>query len=144
NLSMRVGGGVSGARSTSGFPPGGPSPDSTGADGLITFAHIDASALTIGPSRTIPRGSVVHIVTKLVDLGAVTPIARQSVTVYRRASKSDPWSKLATRTTSATGGASVSVAPTKFTQYQWRFAGGWVNDPTTSAKQSISIASGVQ
>lgn len=139
SLNLRVFGGVSGGRSTSGFPSGGPSPDPAGANGVITFTHIDPSVLSIGPSRTIDRGSTVTIATRLTDRATAKPIAHQPVALYRRSSPSGPWTKFATRTTSATGRASVPVSPTRPTTYQWRYSGSWVHDPTTSAKQSVTF-----
>jgi hypothetical protein len=46
-----------------------------------------------------------------------------------------------TKPISSTGNASVLLVLSRFTQYQWRYAGGWIHDPATSATQSILIAS---
>ena len=139
-LSIRSPGGDSGARSTSGYPSGAPSPDPRGASGVITFAHIDASTLTIGRSRKVVRGSRQTIATKLVDRATGQAIAHQTVMLYRRTSPSGSWSRIATKTTSSTGAAHASVVLTRAAQFQWRYAGSWVHDPATSATQSIGIS----
>jgi hypothetical protein len=131
-----------GSSGTSGpYGHGGLSPDVAGANGLLTVAHIDASVLTIGASKTVKKGTAVTVATRLTDRSTAKPIAKQKVTLYKRTSTSGLWSKVATKTTSSTGRASVLVAPTRFTQFQWRYGGALVHDPVKSPLQSISIAS---
>ncbi len=139
-LVLVVNGGSSGTRSTSGCcGHGGLSPDATGASGLITFANIDPSKLTIGASKTVKKGTTVTVATRLTDRANGKPIAHDKVSLYKRTSKSGPFTKVITKTTSSKGKAKVLLVVKKFTQFQWRYAGGWVHDRATSAKQSIHI-----
>jgi hypothetical protein len=134
-------GGSSGTHSSGAYTHGGLSPDANGSNGLITFTRIDASVLTIGKSKTVKKGTAVTIATRLTDLATGRGIGHAKVTLYKRFSKTGPWSKVTTKTTSSTGTAGALVAANRFTQYQWRFAGDWVHDPSRSPIQSISIAS---
>jgi hypothetical protein len=140
-------GGSSGARDSSGAGCGTPcghgslSPQATGDNGVITYAHIDASVLTIGKSKTITKGHAATIATRLTDRSTAAPIADQQVSLFKRACKTCAWTKVATKTTSGTGRASVLVAPSKTTRYEWRYGGGWIHDPATSPIQLITVVS---
>jgi hypothetical protein len=135
---ISVAGGASGARSTTIVTHGGLSPDVAGAAGIITFTQLVPAKLTAGPAKTIGYGSSVTIATRLSDGVTGKAIAGAPVLLYKRTSTSD-WKKVTTRTTSSTGGASASVAPKEFTQFQWRFDGDG-RHKAAAASQSISVA----
>src|SRR5439155_2253935 len=88
-----------------------PSLDAFGGDGRVTFAQVDASKLTIGASKTITLGTSVTISTHLTDAGTGAALGGKTVTLWKRSVSATTWTLIATKTTSATGGASLSVKP---------------------------------
>src|SRR5436190_1573101 len=94
-----------------------------GGYGVMTFVHIDASVLTIGKSKTVKKGTTATIATRLTDRSTAAAIAGQRVLLYKRTSKTAPWSLVASRITTSTGRASVARTVKRFTQFQWRYAG---------------------
>jgi hypothetical protein len=133
---------ISTAGGTSGvidYSHGGLSPQAKGAHGVSTFTHIDISKLTIGNSKTISKGDKVTIKTRLTDRSTGKPIAKQRVTLYKRASYGAPWHKVAAKTTSPKGTASVGLKLKSSAQFQWRYDGTWVHDPARSPRQSIKV-----
>ena len=131
-----VAGGSSG---TVDFAHGGLSPDANGGHGVMTFVHIDASVLTIGKSKTVKKGTTATIATRLTDRSTAAAIAGQRVLLYKRTSKTAPWSLVASRITTSTGRASVARTVKRFTQFQWRYAGNLIHDPTRSPIQSVGV-----
>jgi hypothetical protein len=102
--------------------------------------HPDASALSIGTSATIKYGTVVTISTKLTDTTTKSGLAGMAVTLWRRASAKATWAKVAAKTTSSTGTASMAVRPTGYDQYQWRFGATATHAGVTSATQSVAVS----
>ena len=118
---------------------GGLSADPTGGAGIVSFTHIDASLLSIGPSRSVAKGATVSVATKLTDGGTGSGIAKASVGLYRHLATGGPWKLAATKMTSAGGQAVASVKVTASAQYEWRFAGALVHDPGNSSIQSLLV-----
>lgn len=100
----------------------------------------DRSALSIGKSTTVKYGAALTISTRLTDTTTSSGLAGMTVTLWRRATTAGNWTKVTDKTTASTGSASVSVKPTGFNQYQWRFAATASHAGATSATQSVTVA----
>ncbi len=131
-LITEVNGGTSGA---AGASSGTASPDATGENGRFSVAQIDASKLTIGGPASAAQGKNVTLSTKLTDAGTGRPAAHLPVTLYKKAGGG--WSKVATKTTSATGVAKASVKLTKSSTFQWRFRGTLIHLKVSSATRTV-------
>jgi hypothetical protein len=99
-----------------------------------------ASKLTIPASRTLRWGTSTAIATTLKDTSTGTGVAGEVVSLYKRLSSTATWTKVIDKTTSSNGSTSVTQKPTRYTQYQWRFAGDAMHQAATSAIESVSVA----
>ena len=136
-LESEVVGGTSGTAGT--FGHGGLSAQVSGGAGSMTFEHIDASQLSAGASRSVPKGSMAIVSTRLIDGGTGNGIANASVGLYRRMVPSGVWTLVITKTTSASALATVTVKVNASVQYQWRYAGAFIHDPATSPIQALRL-----
>jgi hypothetical protein len=118
---------------------GGLSLDAHGGNGLVTYAQIDASKLTIGANKTITRGHTVTIATKLTDAGTGLAIGARPVTLWKKPKSGGSWTKIATKTTSAAGTASVLAKPGASAVFQWRFGGTLIHLRANSPTQTITV-----
>jgi hypothetical protein len=134
-LELVVVGGSSGTSGTYGH--GETSADATGGAGVVTYTHIDASALSIGPSRSVHTGAATTVVTRLTDGGTGSGIPGATVDLYRRLVTGGPWKLAAVKTTTAGGQAVATVHVSASAQYEWRYAGALVHNPTTSPVESL-------
>lgn len=100
----------------------------------------DASALSIGKSTTVAYGKSLVIATKLTDTATGSGLSGMTATLWRRASSTGTWTKASDQTTGSDGSASVSVTPTGYTQYQWRFAATADHSGATSATQAVTVS----
>ncbi|MDT4943501.1 MAG: trimeric autotransporter adhesin, partial [Pseudonocardiales bacterium] len=100
----------------------------------------DGSSLTIGGSATLNYGATVTLRTVLKDARTNAAIPSASVGLYRRYGTSGPLSLVKAVTTSSTGAAAFAVKMTRFTQFQWRYAGTATHKATLSAVQTIKVA----
>jgi hypothetical protein len=100
----------------------------------------DASTLAIAGPSTVRYGAKALITAKLTDSSTHAAIGSAPVVLYRRAGSSKPWSGVKTLTTSSTGAASLAVALTANTQFQWRYAGVPTHKAVTSATRSVTAS----
>jgi hypothetical protein len=100
----------------------------------------DGSSLTIGTSATVNYGAIVTLRTVLKDTRTNAAIPSASVVLYRRFATSGAVSLVKTVTTSSTGAAAFAVKMTRFTQFQWRYAGTATHKAAVSALQTIKVA----
>ena len=130
---------VGGSSGTSGtLPHGETSADPTGGAGIVTYTHIDATALTIGPSKSVHKG-LVPVTTRLTDGGTGTGITGARVGLFRRMLTGGPWKLAASKVTGAGGQAAATVNVTASAQYEWRYAGALIFNPGTSPVQSLVV-----
>jgi hypothetical protein len=115
------------------------SPSVTGANGLVSYAQIDASKLSISANRSITKGHTTTTATKLTDAGTGAAVAGRTVTLWRKPKSGGSWAKIATRTTSSSGGAAVTVKPGASALYQWRFGGTLIHLAANSPVQTITV-----
>jgi hypothetical protein len=97
------------------------------------------SSMTISASTTISYGAATTTATLLRDTTTSTVIPSAPVKLYKRPNTSSSWTFVANATTSSTGRASKSVAPTARTLYQWRYAGTATHKPATSPTETVSV-----
>ncbi len=134
--SPAVNGGSSGTRSSSGCcSPGFAGPDPTGAAGQVV--EIRGTSLTAAANRTVVPGTRVTFATRLRSF--TTPLAGRTVTLWRRPSTSTTWQRVASRSTTGSGVASVSLRVSASGRYQWRFAGTSVHLPSVSPQSSVTV-----
>jgi hypothetical protein len=59
--------------------------------------------------------------------------------LWRKPKSGGSWAKIATRTTSSSGGAAVTVKPGASALYQWRFGGTLIHLAANSPVQTITV-----
>jgi hypothetical protein len=105
----------------------------------MTFAQIDASKLAISANKTITKGHSTTTGTKLTDAGTGAALGGRTVALWKKPKSGGSWTKIATKTTSSSGAASVSVKPSASTLYQWRFGGTLIHLKANSAVETITV-----
>jgi hypothetical protein len=98
-------------------------------------AHLSISS----PDR-ITVGSAVTIHTTLDDAATSLPIAGKPVRLVARYAASGPWNVVGTDVTPTSGHAHVKLAPTRNTEYQWRFDGDASHRATKSTTRTVLVA----
>lgn len=106
----------------------------TGVSALFTAK----TALSIGTSKTVNYGTSVTVTTTLMNGATSHPMSGGLVALQAKSPSASTWSQVATRTTSSTGTASVTLTPHATTQYRWHYSGsGYV--ASYSATQTVTV-----
>lgn len=104
-----------------------------------TTAVRDATLLTVGKAATIKYGNSLVVATQAKDVTTGVVLAKIPVELYKRASSTAAWVKVATLTTSTTGIATSTQVPKAYTQFQWRYAGNAAHAAVSSGIQVVSV-----
>jgi hypothetical protein len=112
--------------------------------GTLTFKYTahgpDVTALSAPSAATIDYGTGRKLTTTLTDTTAQQPIKAAKVTLQAKPTGQSAFKDIATRTTSATGAASVVVKPDTNTQYRWNYAGDDTRYSATSSGATVHVA----
>jgi hypothetical protein len=99
----------------------------------------DSTALSITKTRVITYASSARIRAQLTDIATSTGVPNAALRLLARPAGSDRWSRVAAVITSASGSASVLVAPGRNTNYRWQFAGIGVHAAATSTVGTVLV-----
>ncbi|TDO58234.1 hypothetical protein EV651_110270 [Kribbella sp. VKM Ac-2571] len=99
----------------------------------------DATLLTIGKPATIKYGGSLVVATQAKDVATGAVLAKVPVVLYKRASSTAAWVKVATLTTSVTGVATSTQVPKAYTQFLWQYAGDATHSAVGSGIQVVSV-----
>jgi hypothetical protein len=96
------------------------------------------TGLTISASHsTIARGSTVTLSTVFTDGGI--RVSGRTVTLWAKPAGATSFSQIRTRSSSADGTASATLAPARTTTYQWRYAGDAFVQASRSPTKTVFV-----
>jgi hypothetical protein len=99
----------------------------------------DQSSLTHPPSTTIKDGGSVKLSTTLSDGTSHSAVANATVTLLARPASGSTFHSAGTAKTDSTGTASLTLAPTKNTQYEWTYSAAGAHASATSAMWTVTV-----
>ncbi len=114
------------------------SPQPTGGEGVVTRRSISVStALTTFQRASTKYGKQVALRARLRADGQA--LGGAEVTLYTRPSAGNPWTALASVTTSSTGVAEKAVPASAPREYYWAYAGDATHDASESQVRTLRV-----
>jgi hypothetical protein len=103
----------------------------------------DTSSLTHPSPSTTKDGGSVKLSTTLSDGTRHGTVANATVTLLARPASGGTFHSAGTAKTASTGAASLTVKPTKNTQYEWQYAAHGAHAAATSGTWQVTVAQAV-
>lgn len=111
------------------------------AQGVATIVNDDKSttmSIALAPS-SVKYGQFVAISGRLTEAGTNTGLGNRQVQLLRRPTGTTTWTIIATATSESDGTVSLGNAPSRNSQYAWRFLGAGNHAPDSSPVASAGV-----